>query len=107
MDPYEKQDSMNEVYNDSLNRIYLVIPIKHFEAFEEESQIVKVSPVIFNSLMGYLNYEQQRRDNISYELQMKVKKIAQEFPNGQDYSNHWQLLELINVSKINKAPYPL
>lgn len=107
MDPYEKQDLINKVYNDSLNRLYLVMPVKYFETFEEESQIVKLSPATFNTLTAYLNYEQQRRDTISYNLLIKVKKIARDFSNAQDYANHWQLLELIKVTTLNKAPYPL
>ena len=83
------------------------MPVKYFETFEEESQIVKLSPATFNTLTAYLNYEQQRRDTISYNLLIKVKKIARDFSNAQDYANHWQLLELIKVTTLNKAPYPL
>jgi hypothetical protein len=102
-DPYDRQDSLNrtEGFYDSLNRIYLVRSVKYDNITREEFTIIKLSAAKYTSLKEYLNYGQQMRENISYHLKIKVKKIEEDFPG------RWLLFEIIKIAKLNKPPDPL
>lgn len=107
VDPYEKQDSLNKIYNERLNRIYIVMLVNYSGELQENTQMVELSPGVFSSVKGYLDYEQQNRDKISYSLRLKVRKIAQDLRSPDAWANHWELIEIINIKKLNKPPFPL
>jgi len=105
-DPYEKQDSIlyaehrpdTGVFKKS-NYILLERKVTEYGREYGKQEVVNISATDFASLKRYLNYKQQKLRFVSYELQVRVKKLGDE-----RYTYLWELVKIINIDSLKKIP---
>jgi hypothetical protein len=95
-DPYDKQDSVNKLWQMKDNRVYVAMTINDFGIAREVTEVIEMSSVQFNGLANYLNYEQQKKDNISFSIKVKARKV--------DTENRWRLIDTIETTKLHEPP---
>ena len=60
------------------------------------TEVIEMSSAQFSGLLNDLNYEQQKKDNISFSIKVKAKKTATDI--------RWQLIDTIGITKLHEPP---
>lgn len=105
-DSYRRQDSMYKI-KEQLDfgalsygfAFVLMRPIKDHGAIIEDAESIYISPAQFDQFRKYLDYQQQKKDTILYEMEIKVRRTE-----TINKSYRWLLVDTIQISALKKMP---
>ena len=96
-DLYNKQDSINRVWQEKYNRLYLLMPVNCIGMTMDQAEVIEMPREKFVALLKYMDYEQQKKDSISFRIRLRVTKL--------DEGNRWTLIDTLKITKLFQPPY--
>lgn len=105
-DSYKRQDSLYNIkeHLDTGTLSYgfnfiLLRSIKEYGKTTNIAESIYISPVQFDLLRKYLDYQQLKKDTILYNMEIKVRRSG-----DRSHGFRWILLDTIQTSAVKKMP---